>query len=656
MLLVSDYVSNLALTLIICGVGILVLPSVRTDRQPVRALVFAFLIFMSWRYIIWRATATLPDTDSLIDKVVAVLFLLLETGTIISSTLAFIILSRTIDRKQEVDRHIGWWGDKPPPVDMLIATYNEEEAILERTIAGALATTYPNARVWVLDDGRRPWLRALCERLGAHYNTRSDNKHAKAGNINAYLNQVKDDPGRPEFLVVLDADFVPHVDFVERMLALFQNPGVGLVQSPQHFFNPDPIQHNLRIGSAYPDEQRFFFDHIQPARDAWTIAFCCGTSSMMRYEGLCLIGGFPTESVTEDFLITLYMRDHGLATIYLNEPLMEGLAPEGLGEYITQRGRWCLGLIQIVRGHMGPFSRNQLRWVDRMGLVDAFLYWATTYPFRIACLIIPLLYWFCGVTVVNASVGDVLFYFTSYYAAVLIGLNWISGGLIVPVLNDVSQILGALEITKAVIIGLARPKNQKFKVTAKGGDRTKVVIQWPIMRPLLWVFVLTIAGLLFVPLTNIVFSRDPGEGKSVIMFWTFYNLIVLAAAMAVCIELPRAGLVASFMAERVTLGINGLRSVPAWLVALTATDARIRGGLRLSTNDQIIVHIQNVGPVAGAVTRLRDDGAEIALVPDESQRAAILAKLHTRAGAHGTMRTSLLRIVAGLFDRLIRGT
>lgn len=56
-----------------------------------------------------------------------------------------------------------------------------------------------------------------------------------------------------------------------------------------------------------------------------------------RTHALMEIGGFPTESVTEDFLVTLRLDERGWRTVYLNEPLTEGLAPEGLQEYIVQR-------------------------------------------------------------------------------------------------------------------------------------------------------------------------------------------------------------------------------------------------------------------------------------------------------------------------------
>ena len=273
----------------------------------------------------------------------------------------------------------GWHDCAPatPLVDVLICTYNEEAAILERTIVGALAQTYPNFRVWLLDDGRRPEIAALCGALGCFYLTREDNRHAKAGNINAAIRTLTALNVRPDFVAILDADFVPFPKFVERAMALHKAPDVGIVQTPQHFINPDPIQTNLDLAALWPDEQRFFFDTVMASKDAWDQAFCCGTSSIIRFEPLVRIGGFPTDSVTEDFLLSLRFKEAGYSTVYLNEPLSLGLAPEGLREYLTQRGRWCLGFMQIIRGKSGPFSRSaNLSLMDRVVLVENFLAWS----------------------------------------------------------------------------------------------------------------------------------------------------------------------------------------------------------------------------------------------------------------------------------------
>jgi cellulose synthase/poly-beta-1,6-N-acetylglucosamine synthase-like glycosyltransferase len=74
-----------------------------------------------------------------------------------------------------------------PGVDVFIPTYNEPVDIVRRTLIGGLAIDYPNKRIYVLDDGRRPEIQTLTEGLGALYITRPDNRQAKAGNLNHAL-------------------------------------------------------------------------------------------------------------------------------------------------------------------------------------------------------------------------------------------------------------------------------------------------------------------------------------------------------------------------------------------------------------------------------------------------------------------------------------
>ncbi len=93
-------------------------------------------------------------------------------------------------------------------------------------------------------------MKKLCAKKGCHYLARSDNSHAKAGNINNALRHLAGLTSPPEFIAVLDADFVPFVNFLSRALCLFRDPTIGIVQTPQHFFNPDPIQSNLAITEA----------------------------------------------------------------------------------------------------------------------------------------------------------------------------------------------------------------------------------------------------------------------------------------------------------------------------------------------------------------------------------------------------------------------
>ncbi|SOD98542.1 glycosyltransferase [Caenispirillum bisanense] len=626
----------------------------RPERNAHRVVMFGLASFFALRYIAWRATETLAPFGATWDCVASWSFFLFECGALLSSLSAFLILSRTKSRSAEADAHAQWWSPRrAPKVAVLIATYNEDRSILERTLAGASALDYPDVDVYVLDDGRREWLSEFAAAYGARHVMRPDNTHAKAGNINHALRMLLAQDEPPDFVAVLDADFVPHSDFLTRTLALFHEQDVGLVQTPQHFFNPDPVQYNLGLQRSYPDEQRFFFDHLQPSRDAWGIAVCCGTSSVIRTSALADVGLFPTDSVTEDFLLTLVLKNAGYRTVYLAEPVTEGLAPEGLKEYVTQRARWCLGQMQILRGRLGPFRPNALSLADRWSMVDAMLYWTLSFPFRVAALVYPILYWYFNIIVVNADVPDVLTYFGVYFVFVLGTMNFISGGLIVPLVHDVSQLLGAFPIMRAAAIGLVRPHGHPFKVTAKGGDRTRTVVQWTLMRPFMVLFSLTAGGLLIGLFSPSFAFADAGDGKAVILFWTLVNLLVLALVMMACVELPRSERHLVDLPDRVGVEIGGEQHV-VWMRGLTPDGARLRGIVG-RVGEPLRVSIERIGVVPGVVAAVDEGGIRASLQPDQAQRTAILRHLYGTGSAPGVVKSSSTSVFKDFVIRLRSG-
>lgn len=636
---------------LVAGMALVLPMVVNPDRNWQRTLLFAVATLLALRYAHWRFTETLAPVGFTSEFFASWSLFFLEMAALIGSMSAFVLMSRTRNRQDEVAAHLGWWAPAADPrVAILIATYNEELEVLERTIVGALALNHPAKEVLVLDDGRRDWLRDYCAAQGVRYLRRPDNKGSKAGNINHALEMLAADPTPPDFIAVLDADFVPHRGFISRSLALFHDPKVGLVQTPQHFFNADPIQHNLGLSRSYPDEQRFFFDHMQPARDAWDIAFCCGTSSIARWKAVQEAGGFPTDSITEDFMLTLALQDVGWRTVYLNEPLTEGLAPEGLKEYVTQRARWCLGLMQIARSRLGPLSRNNLRLRDRWSVMDSVFYWLTTFPFRIASLTYPLLYWFFNVTVVNANVPDVLSYFGTYFLWVIMSLNILTRGLVVPVVNDVSQLLGAFPITRAAVVGLIKPKGHPFTVTAKGGDRSKITVQWRLMMPFLTLLVLNIVGLTLALMSERFAYYDAGDGKIVILFWTIYNVFVLAATLIACVELPRRERHIADVPERAIFVAEGTAR-RVWLQNLTRDTVRIRGRT-FTAGVRGTLRVRDIGDVEAIVVAETDDGARLALRPTEDQYAAMMRRFYTEGDAPGVVAVRLTVLLDDIAHRL----
>ncbi len=504
------------------------------DSKSARVLSAMLCILLSLRYVWWHGTAGMPVGQSPVQQAWAWIFYFFESMAIFSSLTVYFFMSRSLNRSTEADAH----KNSPlhaAPVDAFIATYNESADILERTIVGAKGIDHQDLRVWVLDDGARPWVKELATELGALYVQRIKGKHAKAGNVNNGLEHALTTGRRPEFILLLDADFIPSRIILKRTLGLFDLPDVGIVQTPQHFFNPDPIQSNLLCATVWPDEQRFFFETLLPSKDAWGAAFCCGTSAVFRVKALAATGGLATETVTEDMLTSFKFDEYGYRTILLNEPLSIGLAPEGLQDYISQRARWCLGAMQQIYTRWSFCGRAPMRFINRLSSFDGVMYWVFSYPFKLMMISAPIAYWWTGTAVIDSS--ELLAYLGPSAFGGIVFMSIYSRNRVMPIMTDVTQLLCASTLILTVISGLIRPWGRPFKVTAKGASTQSVTVQWAHLLP----FAIMIAGTFAGILMNISqFSALRGtQGYAVNMLWSLYNILFLTIAVTVCIELPR---------------------------------------------------------------------------------------------------------------------
>lgn len=242
--------------------------------------------------------------------------------------------------------------DQLPPVDVFIPTYSEPVEVVEATIAAAMRMRGADVRVALLDDGDRHEMAHLARRWGARYIRRDEHVHAKAGNINHALAGT-DAP----FVLVLDCDHVPYPHLLERLLPEFVDPRVSYVQSPQYYANSDV---NRLSGAAW-SQQALFFGPIARGKDAHRSMICCGTNVVFRRTALAEIGGFPTDSLTEDFALSIELHERGWESVYVSEVLAAGFGPEDLAAYTSQQHRWargCLGTIPRVLRAKLPLRRK----------------------------------------------------------------------------------------------------------------------------------------------------------------------------------------------------------------------------------------------------------------------------------------------------------
>ena len=516
----------------------------------------AICVATNIRYVLWRSIYTIPEPDTLVATLWVDAFFAMELCSQLGALLISLFMSRTLNRSKEAESHqLSFLSSAP--VDVFIATYNESREILERTIIGAKAIQHPDLRVWLLDDGARPEIKQLAAELESEYAFRVKGKHAKAGNVNNGLRLALATDRPPEFVLLLDADFVPRPGILQRTLGFFEDPQIGIVQTPQHFFNHDPIQVNLGSTLTWPDEQRFFFNYLLACKDAWGAAFCCGTSAVFRVSALQASGGMATETVTEDMLTTFRLQEYGYRTIFLNEHLSSGLAPEGLTEFVTQRSRWCLGAIQQVYTRWSFAGPARISLINRLSAFDGVLYWSSSFPFRLMVLMAPLIYWVTGTSVINARIDELVYYQWPFTVAICSMMFTLSERRVVPILSDISQMISTFVILRTVITTLIKPWGHPFKVTPKGKSTEHTVIHWQ----LAWPFMALAAGIVCGLAANAsAYSPLNGApGYTINVIWSIVDVVLLLATVAACVELPRKSAVTFPSMENGTLLCGDVR-------------------------------------------------------------------------------------------------
>lgn len=626
----------------------------RGRADPVLRTVWALACMaLGLRYAVWRLSDALPGPQgAIIDAGVAV-FVAFEMLSLLSGLLNLLMLSRTIERSGEADRH----ADHPvcqSPVDVFIATYNENREILERTLIGACAIEHPDLRVWVLDDGAREWVRQLAADHGAEYACRVNGKHAKAGNVNNGLKCALSTGRPPAFILLLDADFVASRGILRRTLPLFHDDAVGIVQTPQHFFNPDPIQINVFSPTVWPDEQRYFFNVLMPSLDAWGTACCCGTSAVLRVAALQATGGMATETVTEDMLTSFKMAELGWSTVYLNEPLSLGLAPEGVAEYIVQRARWCLGSVQQVYTSWSFAGRARLRLIDRVNHFSSMLYWGVSFPFRLLWLAAPCVWWWTRVAIYDATTAGLLSALLPYFLATMLFNAVYSGNRVVPLLSDVNQLVSSVAVIRSVVTGLLRPWGQPFKVTPKGINADGVTFHWSLMVPFLAIAGATLAGMIVNLGPDSELRGEPSYLVNVI--WTLLDTVVLAVTCMACIDQPRRRHQERFLSgERAVIRVPGQRSAVCTVLDISVGGALLHHdeGWRTPPADGTLSLDDGKLEMPFTVLRAWPDRVGVRFALSRSLRAAMILKLFDVRYSQSWDHVSPLRAMNVALKRLM---
>ena len=504
--------------------------------------IFILATVSSIIYLVWRAVFTLPLHNGAVSLVFGILLLGSEIAAALGTYELYWRKSHLnkMDLKRP-DIPLDWY----PDVDVLIATHNESVELLYKTVNAITYLDYPDKRkvhVFISDDGNRPEVAKLAETLKVGYIGLAGNKQAKSGNFNNALKHTSS-----PLVATFDADMIVRHDFLMETVPYFYLPRVkkledgtwalreeseidpnyriGFIQTPQSFYNPDLFQFNLYAEHNIPNEQDFFSREINVMRNSSNAVAYTGSNTVLSRAALEEIGGFPTDTITEDFETGIRIQAKGYTAYSTSEPLASGLAPTSIKSMVTQRVRWARGVIQSIRNT--KLLTNKGLPVDaRISYMVSYSYW-WSFARRLVFTFAPIMFALFNQQVVITTFWQIMAIWAPSYIFYSLAMRSLSSDTRNQRWNQIIDTILAPFMVIPVFLETIGIRQKKFKVTDKSSSKPQASNLVYII-PQLIMLGLSVAGLVRY------LSGKYGMAllySSFIAFWLIYNIINLLYAV-----------------------------------------------------------------------------------------------------------------------------
>lgn len=257
-------------------------------------------------------------------------------------------------------------------IDILLPICGEDMSIVKNTWEGVfeLKKRYGRKiRVYVLDDKGQLDYKKLAKRFGFRYLSRQNKgQMKKAGNLKYGLRRSNGD-----FVIIFDADFRPHIDFIKELFPYMSDPLIGIVQSPQYFDSNKKMHDLSKLQFGAANIQEYFYKVIERSRGTFDGSICVGTNAIYRRDALNTIGGTAQIEHSEDVWTGFKLISKGWKLKYIPIILAKGICPSDMYSYFKQQNRWCLGSMSLLTSR--TFWQSHVSVVTKMTFISGFLFY-----------------------------------------------------------------------------------------------------------------------------------------------------------------------------------------------------------------------------------------------------------------------------------------
>lgn len=459
----------------------------------------------STRYLYWRFNATLGQNLDL-DFILGFCLCVAELHLWLLIHLGFI---QTVWPLRQASVPLPSDSTEWPTVDIFIPSHGQSHSSIELTAIAALALDWPKKKIktYILDGDHRNDIKELADSIGATYLAYSENPENKTNGINHALPQSKG-----ELIAIFDCNGAPDKNFLTMAMGWFvHDVKLGMLQTLYHFLMPAPSARSLKI-----------FD----------MPTLGGSCAVFRRSMLLEVGGVTPEPVTGQAHTALKMQALGYGNAYIGLAEQENPTNKNPTLNIEPPIQSALELFKDNRPSLG----NKLRWKQGLNSLQTMLQFYYPIP-QLFFFTAPLAYLLADAHPIQTSAKLFAAYAVPHLILRHLAQARMQGDTRFPVLADIRETALAWYMLVPTTITVIRTKIGKCVSGLKGGHTEKDdPFDLMMALPYAIILLLNLAGFVAGIARLLSSSTHDHEIAAVYLLWTTYNVMLLAAILAVAEE------------------------------------------------------------------------------------------------------------------------
>ena len=471
----------------------------------VTLLLVGLSVVISARYMYWRLTSTLPhdiNSDLVLGLILCVaelhLWLLTMTSTMQD---LWPVKKKPLRLPKEP---AGW-----PAVDVFILCNDQTAADIRSTATAAQAIDWPKRilKIHLLDSRLRDEVKTMADTMAIPYVTPVDYFRDQVGLINQAVTQTNGN-----LIAIIECHVNPEADLLKMTVGWFlRETNLAMMQTPGHFLAPAA---SARVMEIFEETNR---------------SFSC---ALIRRSMLAEVGGVAAEPVTRQSHTALKLQALGYSTGYLGFSTKTEPAPEY--QQISLESRWPSDQEAFLAYR--PFGDYSMLWKLRLASFQEVLSFFRPIP-RLVYLLAPAACLLLDIRLIQSTAALLCVYGLPHLIHTFFTAERRHKQHRFSEVTDLRETLLAGHVLFMTSVTLLWTElTQRVKRWRSGTRQWPGTLDWKVALRYLIVFALNLAALVSGLTVLLTSHSEVNEMNVLFVVWSLYNVMILAARLAVAEE------------------------------------------------------------------------------------------------------------------------